>query len=307
MEAIDTRDGLWPVKTTELVNAFMDSRIWNRFRFRDDDVIIASWAKSGCTWLQQIVGQLLHDGDPALPTANLSYWVEMPLPSENFNLRQLEAQNTRRFMKTHLPVDALVYSPQAKYLFIARDARDVAFSLYNHVNNLNDGFHRIMAARRREHELPDFSPVDFPTFFRRWLERDGYPFWPFWSNIQSWWNIRHLPNVLMLHFSELKQDGAGSIRRIADFLGVEADAALLERVAAHSSFAFMKQHADRVLAGNGLIFEENGKSFFNKGANLQWADLLDASDLALHDAEATARLTPQCLAWLRSGDRQLLR
>ena len=44
----------------------------------------------------------------------------------------MEAQTHRRFVKTHLPVDALVYSPKAKYIYIGRDGRDVLWSLYNH-------------------------------------------------------------------------------------------------------------------------------------------------------------------------------
>lgn len=45
---------------------------------------------------------------------------------------RLEAQQHRRFLKTHLPIDALVFSPKAKYLYIVRDGRDVAWSFFNH-------------------------------------------------------------------------------------------------------------------------------------------------------------------------------
>lgn len=55
----------WPRKTRELQNNHFDSTIWNDFRFRDDDVIISTYAKSGTTWMQQIVGQLLSDAGPA--------------------------------------------------------------------------------------------------------------------------------------------------------------------------------------------------------------------------------------------------
>ena len=47
-----------PKKTRELHNHHFDSTIWNDFKFRDDDIIIATYAKSGTTWLQQIVSQL---------------------------------------------------------------------------------------------------------------------------------------------------------------------------------------------------------------------------------------------------------
>ena len=46
---------MWPQKTREFQKSFIDSTRWNGFRFRDDDIVIASWAKSGTTWTQQIV------------------------------------------------------------------------------------------------------------------------------------------------------------------------------------------------------------------------------------------------------------
>ena len=52
----------------------------------------------------------------------------------------LEQQTHRRVLKTHLPVDALVFSPQAKYLYIGRDGRDVVWSLFNHHINATDAF-----------------------------------------------------------------------------------------------------------------------------------------------------------------------
>ncbi len=50
------------IKRREIVNRYLDSRPWNDFSFRDGDVIIATYAKSGTTWMQQIVSQLVFDG-----------------------------------------------------------------------------------------------------------------------------------------------------------------------------------------------------------------------------------------------------
>lgn len=52
----------WPRKTRELMNHHMDSTVWNDFDFRDNDVVVATYAKSGTTWTQQIVSQLLFKG-----------------------------------------------------------------------------------------------------------------------------------------------------------------------------------------------------------------------------------------------------
>jgi tryptophanase len=54
----------WPQKTREHRNAVMDSTRWDGFPFREGDIVIATWAKSGTTWTQQIVTEgLFHQID----------------------------------------------------------------------------------------------------------------------------------------------------------------------------------------------------------------------------------------------------
>ena len=62
-------------------------------------------------------------------------------------------------------------------------------------------------------------------YSREWLYWDGYPWWPFWENIRSWWDAGHLPNVKLLHFAKLKSDLDGEMRRLSAFLGIPIDEA----------------------------------------------------------------------------------
>jgi aryl sulfotransferase len=62
----------WPRKTRELHNHHFDSTVWNEFAFRDDDIIIATYGKSGTTWVQQIIAQLLFDDAGEMPVAEMS-------------------------------------------------------------------------------------------------------------------------------------------------------------------------------------------------------------------------------------------
>ena len=55
-------DTAWPRKTRELHSHHFNSTIWNDFVFRDDDIVIGTYAKSGTTWVQQIVAQLIFNG-----------------------------------------------------------------------------------------------------------------------------------------------------------------------------------------------------------------------------------------------------
>ncbi len=127
-----------PQKTRELHSHHFDSTIWNDFEFRDDDIIIATYAKAGTTWVQQIVAQLLFDGAEGLETAEMSPWMDLRIPPKDVKLPIVIAQTHRRFLKTHLPVDALVFSEKAKYVYIGRDGRDIVWSLYNHHVTANE-------------------------------------------------------------------------------------------------------------------------------------------------------------------------
>ena len=72
-----TDEIMWPVKTRQLFNHHFDSTIWNDFRFRADDVVIATYAKSGTTWTQQIVNHLVNDGANPMPTIDEnSPWID---------------------------------------------------------------------------------------------------------------------------------------------------------------------------------------------------------------------------------------
>jgi len=51
----------WPQKIRELQTAVLDSTRWNGFKYRENDVVVDTWAKSGTTWVMQIAAQLLWD------------------------------------------------------------------------------------------------------------------------------------------------------------------------------------------------------------------------------------------------------
>lgn len=66
-----------PTKTRELQSHHFDSTIWNDFRFRDDDIVIATYGKSGTTWMQQMIAQMLFGGDPSLSVSEMSPWLDL--------------------------------------------------------------------------------------------------------------------------------------------------------------------------------------------------------------------------------------
>jgi len=292
----------WPVKQRDFHNHHFDSTIWDDFAMRDDDIVIATYAKSGTTWMQQIVAQLLFDGREGLEVADMSPWLDLRVPPREVKLPPLEAQTHRRFIKTHLPVDALVYSPKAKYLYIARDGRDVVWSMYNHHANANDTWYEALNDTPGRVGPPiEKPPADVRKYFLDWLDRDGHPFWPFWENVASWWAIRDLPNLYTVHFEDLKRDMPGEIRRIAAFLEIPIDETRWPKILEHCSFDYMKRHATKSVPLGGAFWDGGAETFVHRGVNGRWRDTLTAEDCARYERTAQERLGVACAAWLTSG------
>lgn len=289
--------------TREVRNHMLDSRRWNDFVFCNDDVVTATWAKSGTTWVQQIIGQLLFKADEHIPIFDLCPWMEhRPIPKESI-MSMLEAQAHRRIMKTHLPADALPLSPLARYLYIARDGRDVVWSWYNHHRSLTQ---RVLDVINNTPDRvgPPLGPAndDVRQYFIEWLEKDGYPVWPFWSHVRSWWDVRHRPNVLLVHFNRLKADLPGEIRRIAAFLNIAIEEDLFPRIVEHCGFDYMKAHAATLSPLFDGALHGGASAFIYKGTNGRWRDVLSSDDIRRYQRAAEENLPSDCAHWLATGE-----
>lgn len=293
-----------PEKKRELHSHHFDSTIWNDFRFRDDDIIISTYAKSGTTWMQQIISQLLFSGEEGLEVAEMSPWLDLRVPPKAVKLPAIEAQTHRRFLKTHLPVDALVFSDKAKYIYIGRDGRDVVWSLYNHHAKANEAWYDALNNTPGRVGPPIERPCSSITqYFDDWLEKDGFPFWSFWDNVRTWWAVRDLPNVHLVHFANLKADMAGEIRAIADFIGSPIDESKWEEILEHCSFDYMKTNAAKSVPLGGAFWEGGAETFIHKGINGRWREVLSAENITRYEKRTAAELGTECSRWLASGER----
>jgi aryl sulfotransferase len=291
-----------PTKTREFQNYVMDSTRWNSFPFRGDDIVIGTWAKTGTTWVQQIVSQLIFGGADGVAIGETSPWIDMRIVPIEDILSLVQAQTHRRLLKTHLPLDALPMRDSVKYIYVGRDVRDVVWSTHAHQMNFSPLAYELFNTLPGRVGPPMEPPhPDIREYYRIWLERDGYPAWPFWSHVQSWWNARQQPNVLLVHFANLKADMEGETRRLAAFLDISIDEEAWPKILEHSSFAYMKRNVERVVGAGAALFNTGAKDFVNKGTNGRWRDILTAAEIARADEFAAANLSADCARWLATG------
>ena len=122
-------------------NNFLDTSIWDDIELKDNDIFVNTPAKAGTTWTQEIVGQLLYNGDyqnkfNVSAIVELSVWpaiAALPYEMKIKNLNdQLQNEDIgRRIIKTHEPVESMPFNPNSKYIFVGRDYRDIVWSLHN--------------------------------------------------------------------------------------------------------------------------------------------------------------------------------
>jgi len=289
----------YPVKQREMIQWVADSRPWNDLDQRPDDIVIGTWSKSGTTWLQQLVAQMIFGGDAELYGPDVSPWIDSRFMPDAVDVAK--AQTHRRVLKTHLPIDALVYSPQARYIYSGRDIRDTFWSWHHHWSSFTPeilGF--INALPGWEGQVVGYPKPDIRAAFREWLTRDGFPCWAFWEHVQGWFDARHAPNLILVHYANLSADIAGEARKIAAFLEIDVPETAWPRILEYSSLQHMKMLAARnqQLA---KVFKGGGATFINKGTNGRWRDVLTLEDIAAADAAAAEHLSADCARWLATG------
>lgn len=299
-----------PQCTYTYQNHHFDSTRWDYFEPRNDDIIIATSYKAGTTWTQAIVAHLLFpDGDFPAPPAEMSPWLDMRIVPLEIVLNLLKAQKHRRFIKTHLPLNGMLYHENLKYMYIARDTRDVFMSLWNHYTGMKDELFLLMnnLPGRVGDELPR-PPEDIHEFWQNWITRgsfawesDGWPYWSHLSNVQSWWNYRHLPNIQLFHYRDMLEDTEREVRRMAEYLEIDVPEHAWAGIIKAVSFNEMKRQGELYAPGGGQFWKGGAQTFLHKGTNNRWRDVLSDEELALYDTACEHVLTPECREWLENG------
>ena len=293
----------------------VDSRRWDQYRPRPGDIVIATYPKCGTTWMQRIVGLLVFRTPEPRPIMQISAWIDrrFPEPVEAVAAR-IAAQDHRRFLKTHLPLDGLPIHDEVKYVHVARDGRDACLSFHNQ----GTAFTPEVLDRLDRAGLEDESvgrpypriPADPGEHFHRWLtegavpgHEDGSPTMSFFHFERTWWDERHRPNVLLVHYNDLKADLPGEMRRVADFLGISVLPDVWPGLVDAAGFETMRRDGEVLMGSAAASFQGGAARFFHEGTNGRWRGVFRDGDLPLYDAKIEAELPPACARWVAHGRR----
>jgi aryl sulfotransferase len=227
---------------------WIDPTIQQRIAWRDGDIVVSVPPKSGTTWTMNIVHQLRSGGDATFTDVYAEVpWLEV-LPRPGADVTDLVAgfdampTDRRRAFKTHaapgeLPFQPAGRGPDVRYVVVVRNPDEALASFRPFIAAHSDAWFDLWQVPRDAIVGPDLE-----TFFAG-LGQAIVPM--VFGFLAAWWPLRDEPNVLLVHYADLKQEPEGTIRRIADFLGFDVPEASWPTILEHTSFAWMKAHEDK--------------------------------------------------------------
>jgi aryl sulfotransferase len=283
-----------------------DSARWTGFPFRAGDIVISTRSKSGTTWVQMISALLIFQSpDLPAPLAELSPWVDWLVIQRDEMFDRLAAQQHRRFVKTHTPLDGIPLDPRATYLVVARHPLDMAVSLYHQGDNLDRARVRQLTgqpepARPRPPQLPVHD------WLLEWIDEDFTPqeqldslpgvMW----HLSDAWGRRSEPNIVLVHYDALSADLESEMRRLAELLGIAVPERTWPALVAAATFERMRASADRLAPDPPGVLKDKA-AFFRRGKSGSGRELLSSDELARYHARAVQLAPSSLLTWLHSS------
>ena len=240
--------------------------------------------------------------DLPAPLPALSPWLDWLIVPREEVVDRLQAQQHRRFIKTHTPLDGIVLDPRATYIVVARHPLDMAVSLSHQGSNLN----RVRLAELTGNPAPTHDPAPAPPplheSLMRWIDHDAAPademdslpgvMW----HLSDAWRRRHDPNVLLVHYADLSVDLAAEMRRIAARLRIDVPESWADLVDA-AGFTRMRERA-RDLAPDPAGILKDRNAFFRRGGSGAGRELLTDAEFAHYLDRAATIAPPDLLTWL---------
>ncbi|KAL9989308.1 hypothetical protein ACROYT_G003843 [Oculina patagonica] len=242
---------------------------------RKDDIFIASYPRSGSTWTQEIVWQIIHDGkicdgrlDKRVPYLEA---IVMPFKCYPYSVNDVESIEKTftsfpapRVFKTHLTYEMVPKGrdeeTKPRYIYPMRNPKDAFVSYFDHHRN-----------------MPHFKEI--PTWdeaFERFMK--GETVGGVWfDHVLSWWKHKDDPNILFLKYEDRIKDPADTVEKIAKFIGKELSQETRDLIVHQTSIDSMKSSEHT----NHHWFE--GENFIRKGKVGGWKEYFTEEQNQLFD------------------------
>jgi aryl sulfotransferase len=292
--------------------SWINPEIQQNVVWRDGDVVISVPPKSGTTWTMNIVHQLLTGGRSDFRDIYEEVpWLEFlshPEQTHQAVLDRVDAMPTdrRRAFKTHSPPPGLPFieagsGKDVKYIVILRNPEEALVSIHPFLDKHTDEWFALWGMPKAAMYRPDF-----PSFYYEVVDNHGMQ-GAFFGFLAAWWQFRNEPNVLFLHFSDMKRDHDGSVRKIAEHIGTEPTKDQWHSILEYTSFPWMKTNEHlfegSTLGGEVPVLARGAMIRKGETGNAKADGMTD--EISQHLREVGRQIFPdlEAVEWLYSGGK----
>ena len=225
---------------------------------RPDDIVIATFPKSGTTWLQNTVYNLL--GCPNGPIERINHTVPW-LQSVGVTLEDIEKMEGPRVFTTH---DYWSWMPEklrntARFIYCARNPKDQAVSYFHHLQNMKASYGQ------------KCSDMTFNEYFDQIYSKKDVAEFGLWEDHNlEWLGQTSRKNILFLTYEDMKENSEREIRKMSEFLGLFVDEQRITDTLNKSRFEYMRNSDNLNLSWH----LRGSKDFIRKGNVGGWVDYL---------------------------------
>ena len=258
---------------------------------------LASYPKSGNTWIRTFISSIIFSKDGISNFNNLEKIPQYPMRRHFHNLvenfqnineikknwiisqEKMNLDNKIKFLKTHhvnckIGADNFTNHDNTKgVIYIVRDPRNVVTSIKNHfsLNTYNDAKKFIFDDHRWLGFISDKNKIrdnKLPTLISSWN-----------INYKSWQNMSE--NFLLIRYEDLimnpDKEFAKIIKFLSSILNIEFNKNKITEAIKTSSFDNLKKLEKSGLFGESVVDAQlgNKKDFFYLGPKNDWKKLLD--------------------------------
>jgi len=258
------------------------------FEVKEDDIWIVTYPKSGTTWTQEMVWQIVNNVDPGkgqLPLFTRSPFVEMGCITKDMpfgcppgmpkHIGDMMADfmadpliytsklTGRRVIKCHLPMEMQPKDlvEKCKVVYVARNIKDMAVSWFHHMVNI--------------------TPHDFKGNFEDHLdlmEKDLHMYGSYFHHVLGGWALKDHPNMRFMWYEDMKKDIKKEVLDTCNFIDHPLAPEKLEELLDHISLGSMKKNPavnmprSPIMRGDfirkGVVGDH--KNFFSEERDTKW-------------------------------------